>query len=380
VGAQTGSIRDRFDGSGQAQPIAGGLNRTLTIRDFAAQDRRLAQLDGAVRAIDPATADNLLAANFYTDFDLQVSTVLSAYEYGIRDWLNVGIRVPVMTFEGHARFSAQTVNNANAARARLGSLSREASDGLRALAAQSLDTAYFQKKVFAEKGYEAPHDFNITELGDAELGAKLRFYNGSYWVSSLTLGTRAPTGSRASRTNIFDAGSGNGAWAAAAQAFNDFYPLSWLTLGSNLRAGYTFPDRFGVAVPKDASDALPSARDQDGQWQEVLRRQGFEFLGEVSATARLDRGRWQGWGAFQFYDKGQDSYFGDGPLYYQGLSDATGISYRSLELGAGYSSVPDFLARKAKVPFEANVLYNWVVAGRNWPVMSYARVDLIGYF
>lgn len=380
VGAQTGGIKDRFDDSGQSQSIAAGLNRSLVLSDYAAMDPRLKKLDGALRSVDPALADQLLATNLATDFELRVRTVMPAYEYGVRDWLNVGVRVPVVTREGRARFLAQTVNNAAAARARIGGLSPELGEGLRDLGAQRFDTAYFQGKLFAEKGYDAPSDFSKTELGDVEFGGKFRLVKQDSWISSLQIGARAPTGSRPSRTNIFDRGSGNGAWAAGVQLFNDVYPKSWLTLGSNVRGGYYFPDRFETAVPKDPSDLLPSSRDQDGQWRTVSRRQGFEFLGEISATARFDRRRWQAWGAYQVLNKGADSFSGDGKLYYDGLSQGTAVDTRSLEAGIGYSSIPDFLERRTKVPFEINALYNWMIAGRNSPVISYGRVDLIGYF
>ena len=380
VTAVTGGIRDSFGPEGQAQSLAAGLNRSLSISDFARLNPRVAALEKALRAVDANLADNLVATNLFADFELRARTIVSAYEYGIRDWLNVGVRVPVVSRSGRAGFSAQTANGANALRARLGSLSQDVDEGLRAFAQQELGTEYFDAAVFSAKGYDTPASFDKTELGDAELGFKARFYQDSYLVSSAILGFRAPTGSRASRYNLFDKGSGAGAWAGAIQAFNDVYPLSWLTVGSAVRAAYYFPDRYETAVPKDANDALPSVREQDGQWRTVDRRMGFEWLGEFSTTARFFGKRVQTWAAFQFTSRGADTFSGADSVYYGGLSTNTGIESRNFELGIGYASIPDFLAHRVKVPFEINALYNWTVAGRNTPVVSYARVDMIGYF
>ena len=380
VGAQTAAIRDQIDMVGTARPIAGALNRNLSLQDYAALDPRVGQLEKAIRSLDPKLADELVSTNISTQFELQGRTALVAYEYGVRDWLNVGVRAPLVMRQGRARFGASTQNNAQAVRARVGALSRDLSDGLDAFAAQALDTAYFQNKLFTEKGYDVPTDFSKTELGDVEFGFKTRFHKNAYSTSSLLVGMRAPTGSLPSRTNLFDRGSGGGAWAAGVQAFNEVYPFSWLTLGSAVRLGHHFPFRMGMAVPKDEADALPSVRPEDGQWRTVTRRLGFEVTGELSATASLYGGRLLAWGAHQFVQRGAESVRGEDGLRYALLERNTYLDQRTFEIGTGYSSIPDFRAGRASVPFEIQALYNWLVAGRNTPVISFLRVDLMAYF
>lgn len=392
VGIQTSSVSDKLNSNGKLEPIAGGLNRSVTEKDMANQKgadaAQLKQLIAGVQQVEGAYGNvtnyssGLVSANMYTDFRLRATQVMPAYEYGISENWNVGIRIPIVNRSVQASFRASAVNNAAAAAADFKNTpgAEPLVAGLNQLAAQKFDTAFFTNQLFLSKGYEAPRDFNNTAVGDIEVGTKYRFHKSEKMTSSLQTGLRVPTGKRPSRTNIFDAGTGNGSWATGAYLFNDFYPTSRWTLGTAFKTIYNLPDRFQAAVPRDANDALPSNLPQDGQVQTVDRSTGMEYNGEISSTVKLFKNAVTPWVAYQWFQHGIDRYSGPGNLYYSGLEEGTDYTRHALELGVAYSTVPAFAAKKAKIPYSIEALYNRTFAGRNASYVSYVRLDLVSYF
>ena len=387
VGIQTSPISDKLNSGGKLEPMSSGLNRSVTAKDMAAGNPQLQQLLAGVQKAEKLYpnsnySSNLVTANMYSNFELKATQVMPCYEYGVSENLNLGIRIPIVNRSAQASFRASATNNASVAAKNLKNTpqAQPLIDGLNQLATVPFDTGYFTNELFLKKGYEAPRDFNKTAVGDIEIGTKYRFRKTDRMTSSLQTGLRIPTGKRPSRTNIFDTGTGNGTWAAGAYLFNDFYPTSRWTLGTAFKTIYNLPDRFQTAVPRDASDALPSNLPQDGQVKTVSRTSGMEYNGEISSTVKLFKNAVTPWIAYQWFQHGVDKYSGPGNLYYSGLEDGTDFTRHALEFGAGYSTVPAFAAKKAKIPYTIEALYNRTFAGRNTSYVSYVRVDLISYF
>lgn len=383
VGIQTGTVTEKLNSNGRIEPIANGLNKSLTAADLAKNNSDLQKLmDGVTTAHlgNQEAANNLVNANLYGDFQLQATQVIPCYEYGLTENFNLGIRIPVIRRKVQASFRAESVNNAAAIGRDVNGMSAELDAGLAQLASMQFGTAFFTNQVFTSKGYEAPHDFDDTALGDIEVGGKYRLYRSELWTSSIQSGLRLPTGKRASRTNIFDTGTGNGTLATGVYLFNDVYPISNWTVGTTFKGIYNLPDQYIVAVPKNADDALPSNLPQDGQVQTVSRTSGMEYNAELSSTFRLFKNSVTPWVAYQWVQHGLDKYSGPGDLYYQGLEDGTDYTRHALEFGAGYTTVPAFAAKKASIPYTIEALYNRTFAGRNTTMISYVRLDLIAYF
>lgn len=386
VGVQTGAVTERLNSNGRIEPITSSLNRSLTAADLAKQNPKLQQLVDGVKKVDKVFdrnyADSLVTSNLYSNFDLQATQVMPCYEYGISDKWNLGIRIPIVRRVAHASFSASTVNNANAVKNNYRGVDKtgQLDAGLAQLAAMNLDTNYYTQSIFTSKGYDAPHNFESTDLGDIEVGGKYLIRKSTYHVSSIQTGLRLPTGKRKSRTNIFDSGTGNGTWATGAYLFNDFYPKANWIVGTAFKGIYNLPDKYVTAVPRDENDSLPSNLPQDGQVQQVSRVSGMEYNAELSSTLRLFNSSVAPWIAYQWFQHGVDKYSGTGNLYYAGLEKGTDFTRHAFEIGAGYSTVSAYVAKKAKIPYSIEALYNRTFAGRNASYVSYGRVDLISYF
>lgn len=381
VGIDTSDITQNYSESGAFQNYSAPLNRSLTTKDFVKQKPELGPLVGALNSLQPGAGDRLINANLYSDFSMNVQTVLPALEYGLTDEVSLGVRAPIVKRKVTANFRAIGVNNGHALLDQGGTLfTPEMNAGLTQVAGLSFNQRFFEESIFTSKGYVVPHDFEKTELGDVEFGAKYNFYKNAGFYATTQLGARAPTGSTQSMTDIYDVGSGGGSWAVGIQMFQEYEVTSYLTFGGSEKFTQNLPDTRARAVPKNADDGLPSLLPQDGQVQDVTRQQPLLVETELSSTFYLMDKSVSFWGAYQYLTKGEDRFTGAGDLYYQGLSTGTAQEKNAGELGVGYSTIPAFRKKQFSVPMELQALYNTTLSGKNVPTMSYGRMDLIVYF
>lgn len=382
VGVQTAEISENFNAEGKLEPFALALNRSVTVKDFMAQSAQLGTLVGALNALQPGLGNGLMNSNLYTDSRLNQRIVMPALEYGITSKLTAGIRVPIVTRDSRNAFRADSVNNAQAIASQLGSLSPALTQGLLSVDGMSLDTGFFADSLFTSKGYEAPHDFNKTEVGDIETGLKYQFYRNAKktYAAAAQWGVRLPTGSTPSLTHVFDKGSGGGSYATALQLFQDVSLSRNFVFGTMVKGMHFFSDTRARAVPKDANDALPSLLPEDGQVRDTTRKPGLLFESELALTGLFFEEKFSFWGAYQFGMQGESTYEGPGNLYYAGLSEDTSWRKQTLELGASLYTVPWYRAKQFPFPARVNLIYSTPLAGVNAPLASFVRTDLIVFF
>ena len=385
VGVVTSEVKDTLNESGQAQGLTHSLNRTVTVSDMAARasaadQAKLNSLISGLNSLQPGLGNQLAGSptNLYSDMSVNQQVMLAAFERGITDRFSVGIRAPIVKRSIRHSFRVQRSGNAASIQQMMGTLSPEMSAGLATLA--GMDTAYFESSLFTSKGYEAPTDFEKTQLGDVEFGGKWNFLHSDHANTTAQLGAAAPTGAKSSLRNPFDKGNSREAWSYAVQLFQEIYPARGLTFGAASKLGYSFKDTRERAVPKSADDSLPSLLPADGQVQNVTRQRGYQWESEASAYYRLPGEMFGFWGAYQYGQKGKDSFKGPGNLYYAGLEKGTDWKVQSGELGAEVSMISAFRKGRFAVPMEVSLLYNKTLAGKNTPLSSYTRLDLMVYF
>jgi len=252
--------------------------------------------------------------------------------------------------------------------------------GLDQFSSQSLDSRFFEEAIFEGKGYEAPHSFSKTELGDTEFGVKYNFFQAKGLYLTALLGGRAPTGSAPSLTNKFDTGSGYGNWATGAHLYQTWDATSFLSLGGAEKLTLHFDDTRERAVPRNANDSLPSLLPADGQVQDVSRSQPPKIETEFSATVYPFGKVFSMYGAHQYRAKGKDSFNGPGNLYYNGLADGTNFSAHFAEVGMTFSTIPLYRDKAFFLPMEIQALYNTPLTAENTVLAPFGRMDLIVYF
>jgi hypothetical protein len=385
VGVVTSEVSDTFNEQGKLQSLSHGLNRTVTLSDLAANADaatrvRLHTLISSLNALESGLGNQLAASELSSSLSVQQQISLLALERGVTDRLSLGIRVPVVRRSARNRFHVDTVNNAAAVSSLLGSLSPEITGGLFSVSNQSLDTGFFENALFTAKGYDPPRDFERTQLGDVEFGGKYNFFRSERFYSSVLLGMGAPTGAKADLRNPFDKGNSREAWCYAVQLLQEAYPAKGLTLGAAGKIGHSLKDTRTRAVPRDANDSLPSLLPEHGQVQSVSRQRGYQLDTEVSALYRFDGNKFGLWSAYQFSQKGKDSFSGPGNLHYAGLERNSDWQVQAGEVGAEFSTIPAYRKGTFGLPLEVSLLYNRVLQGRNTPMASYTRMDLMVYF
>lgn len=382
VQVTTEDITDKFGDNGKLSGLSNSLNRSVTFNDFAKAEPSLYKLAGALNAMEAGLGESLLNSQMYSETKMNVNTTLLALEYGVNKKLTLGLRAPITNTIITSKFSVTHTNNAAAISKAMGNkLSKELTDGLETLSRlPSFGTKYFQKTLFTDKGYRSPQNQNHTALGDIEVGAKYQFLQSPKRRMSAQVGLRLPTGEVAPLDDLFYQGTGDGTYAIGALVLHDYDISKNWTTGVMAKVVQAIPDTRARAVPKDEDDALPSLLGKDGQVQDVTKTHALDFESEVSLTYTLDSQKWSFWGALQYLESGRDEYTGAGDLYYQGLENGTEFQKSDIEFGLGYSSIPAFKAKKISVPLKIEGLVKTSLQGKNVPLVSYARMDLIVFF
>ena len=385
VGVMTGEVKDTFNENGDLQGLSYSLNRSVSLSDMrsSASSEKRAQIDqmvGALNGLQAGLGDQLLSSggNLFSDITMKQQVYMPAFEYGVSDKLSLGIRIPIVKRSARISFNAAQGDTARRIKEQVGNLNPALSSGLEALA--GFNTSFYEDQMFISKGYEAPRDFNKTQLGDLEFGGKLNFHKGEYTHSTVQLGFCAPTGAKANMRNPFDKGNSKETWGMAGQFFQEVNPTKALTLGGAAKLSVFLPDTRERAVPLSANDPLPSLKPEAGQVQQVRRQRGSQIDTEVSADLKLFGDAFEVWGAYQYAQKSADSYSGPGNLHYESLGKNSEWNATTGEAGIGYSTIPAFRKKAFKLPLEVTLLYSKTLTGKNTPLSDYARMDLMVYF
>lgn len=382
VGVLTETIQNKFDSQGDVHGITSNLNRSVTTADFISKQPELGTLVGVLNNLEPGLGQKMLNANLYSNFKVNASIVMPAFEYGISDRLTVGVRLPIVRKSVSHEFTAQSVNNALAIAQGLGGLSPEIQAGLAKVGSLSLNNEFFEQSLFTSKGYLAPRSFETTDIGDLEWGAKFQTLKTNSIQQSMTLGLRAPTGRVGAIDNPFDTGSGNGAWATLLQADQALFLGENFQIGCMGKLTFHFEDERRRAVPKDAFDSLPSLMASDGQVQNVTRRQPVKWDTEVYTGYKLFGQTFEIWTAYLFTAKGKDDFEGAASdrLYYPGLAVGTDQVLHSWSVGIEFSTIPWFRAKTFAIPMQLYAFYNTPLSGKNVNLGPFGRMDLKFYF
>lgn len=385
VGAATSNVKDTINEDGKLQSLSYSLNRTVTISDLAANASpetrvQLNTLISSLNTLQPGLGDQLAGSQLQSKFEMQQQLSLVAMEYGLTPRLSLGIRAPVVRRIAKNNFRANAVNNAAAINNSLGNISASATAGLSGVSSQQLDTAFFENALFTSKGYQSPRDFEKTQLGDVEFGGKYNVFKNDYLYSSFLIGFAAPTGAPASMENPFDKGISREAWSYAIQGLQEVYPVKDISIGAAAKLSYSLRDSRQRAVPRNANDTLPSLLPKDGQVENVARQRGLQLETEISAGYKFFGDVLGIWSAYQYSSKSKDKFFGTGNLYYEGLAKNTDWKMHAMEFGGEFSTIPAFRRKKFPVPMDISLLYNQTLRGKNTPMVSYTRLDLMVYF
>ena len=379
AGVNARTVTGKFNENGERGSL-GGANQTITMAKLAAANPQVAMLRDNLNAFADGLGDNLYTGNLYQDISVQQRIYGAAFEYGLSERWNFGVRFRVVEQHIRSGLTVDATNNAGSVRRLVqGNAATVAALDAGLVQVSNFDQTFWENTLFRSKGYDAPSDKDLTSLGYTEAGVKYLIYKNDWYLMSTLGGVRLPTGRDESLTNPLDRGTGGNYWGAAAQWQQEFVASSALSFGTSARYDYYFKDTKKKAVPKNEDDVLPSLLPGDGQVQTVKRKPGNRVEAELSSTLKLGE-QFSVWGAYQYQRKVKDDYSGPGNLYYAGLEKNTDFEATNGETGVEFSTIQLYRKKKFAMPMQVALTYNTTLSGYNTADASYGRVDLKFYF
>jgi len=379
VGVTANPVLRTLNAEGERQNLMGAMEQTLTAKDIAASNADLQALYNGLNQFEAGLGDSLITADLLPQAEVNARQMVFALEYGLTNRISLGIIVPTVQMKVQASFDAR-VNSQAAQVAERTQGVPALEQGVAQFQANTPTAQTFANGIFVDNGYKTPSNFEYSGLSDIELGAKVQYLNASAWRGTCLAGVRAPTATyKDDPSNLLDSGTGDGQWDLAAECANEFDPLKTVTLGVAARYTVQLPNSYRQAVLRDGStDPLPNLNDSS-LVQPIRRDLGDMVEAEVSTRVNIGAA-WHVSGLMELAFKAEDRYTGPKSFQIDELgSDSETMAYRA-ELGVGYSTIPEFAAKRFAVPMEVKVAYNTLTQGYSVPMSAYARMDLIVYF
>ena len=387
VGVVTNRVTHQYNEDGVRTPNA--VWRVNAKQMAAAQP----QLKGAVDTLNnirPGLGDNLIFYDVDTGVSVRNQSYVAAYERGISDRMNIGIRVYSMRDQA-SRYSMPKLVRRGDTAGRIKQVSPGAApmldiivEGFRATPekqlAQGFDTGLRQD--LSSKGYQYPTNFSRFRLSYTEVGGKYLIHKGEKSVTSAMLGVRIPTGQENDITNPFDRDIVGDTWGLGLEMYQSYKLFSFLDLRAAAKGKYLFRKTKQRAVPFVADkEGIPSVMAGSDQIKDTTQGSGTRFDGEVAAVVDVIGSTVTAWGAYQYNHTGELNYSGPDAdvFYYEGLKQLSSHS-TAAEFGLAYSTIPAFRAKQFGMPLSVEATYNTMLSGVNVPERSYLRMDLKLYF
>lgn len=383
VFANAPRVDSTLDPAGRLQSLAQPLNRSVTLDDLEAAEPRLKVLRKVLNGYAPELnlGEKVLVSNFYSDVRVEEKRYVLGLLWGITPSISAGFILPYIDRSIVASFHSETTNNASEIRDIIGAATPQVADALQQIESMKFDTAFYEQKLFAENGYRFPRNHRVKGLGDLEIEARAKYFEGEVLNLGLRANIKLPTAShKADISNLLDRDFGDRTVAVRLGSVHTLKLVpNRLSFQSGVFGTWRAPNRQTVAVPRNPGDALANLNDPY-QVEELDRQLGAQL--DVDAGFNLDffRGTVSLFSSYVYTVKSKDKYQGRRELDYKRLASGTDSESQVIESGVELSSVPLFLAKSWPVP--AKLMATWVqpVGGKNSLNARYGRLDAILFF
>jgi|GEM_PF-1277046 len=381
VWGRSGNVNSSYDNSGELISVAQPLNRSVTLDDLASAEPQLGVLENILNGMSAEQlGSNLFMSNFYSNINVMEQRFVTGLLWGVTDRVSLGMIVPIVNRATRVSFEAQTVNNAQAIKERLGNLP-VVGEGLQEFMDAGINTDLFVEEVFIKNGYQAPKSQEFTSLGDIELETRYRYYQSERLNMAVRGTVKLPTAShKADLTNVTDQDVGEGVVSLKLGAIQSFTILPYkLSFHGGIFGTYRMPGDKTVALPRDSNEPLADLNDPY-QIETVRKYLGPSMNADVGLMLDFWKGGVSLMGSYQYILRGENRYVGNRNLDYGRLEEGSGGYEHGMEFSFELSSVPLFLDNKALAP--AKLTFSWYqpLAGKNVIYAPYGRVDVVLLF
>lgn len=304
------------------------------------------ELDAATMAKIDSDTGNFMKTNniaplgkYAPGLELSSLVVGTALEYGVTNDLTLGVIMPIVT--GNSKFSLDFQRSAMGQVGQFG----------------KTDFVKAAEQAAIKYGYHPFENWNQTGLGDIELGVKYRLVNALDWAVATKAGVRLPTGLVDDPDHLTDFGFGDGQTDLGATLLVDYTGVPNILF--NLMTKYTaqLPDHQILRVP-DEGDIFTN------KIENIKRNLGDRFdaalYGEYTLFKNFNFNA-----SYNYFTKKGDTYKSALGYNDYGLMLNTYQMGQTIDLGAGFSTLPWVREGAFAIPMDLGVNFQFPTIGQN---------------
>ena len=374
-------ISNQFSSTGSALSLSHSLNRQITPSEISASNSDLKTLQTVLNGLGPDhLGDSLLSAQMNSDLSAREDHWVTALLWGVTDHWSLGLIVPIIqrTVDLHYNLA---VNNQSAQIHQLVGGMPGVSAGVQQVVAQGITSSTFNNAIFTQNGFDVPHSTSRKIMGDLVLDSRWLAYQGKYVSFGFNTQVQLPTSrEQSSLTNLLDQELAENSWgfkpSLVSVVKTGIGNLEWSTSTTyNVRIA----KQKRAAFANSSSEMLPNLNNPN-----QIENVDFRYGNEVSLGTGL------GWSHFQealglgldfvWTHKDRDSIEGTRNLDYARLTDNSDSEVRRIEASISFSSIRMFQRKVFAMPFNASFTWSRPLSGRNTPIASIGRFDVVFFF
>ncbi len=368
----TTEVDNKFDGYGSIVPLADSFNRPVTWAQLinsrpSATERGL--LKGGLEAEGVSMGD--VAGSSQGIVNARINSLVPVFAWGISENITLGVGLPIVYASTHVDTGWSV---APAAQEKINDLMTKGYKG-KLLSFKSMLQNVVTTQI-ANDGYQPLQDESHTDIGDLNIGMKIKVYSSELVNVAIAPKLVAPTGPTPDVNKVVDVRPGDGRWNAGVAAIADFNLTHRLTLSTSASYLYQFVSDQAVRVPREADLVLSPDIDPD-----VQVKRG-DIMGASLGTHYHFNDHLEAGVGYSFQYKNPDSY--EGGMYtpdrYGFLQQDTYQVMQSTIVSFTASTVALYRAGIIPVPMDVTIAWSHVLSGSDVSLNDMAIFELGAYF
>lgn len=331
--------------------------------------------------VDAALAESVDLGKIDVTPEIKVKADAFGLAWGLSDRLMVAVGVPVMkasvTLSGGYYNSGAIANAAKQLRAITDPNVKDKATAFAQVLEQlpEIKGEYLEGVIVNNFGYKPVGNWYGSGIGDVQLFAQYKTYEGEKYKNALKFGVELPTGRTDDPDNLLDIPFGSGYYKTYLEAQND-YQIVDEYLALNVMGRYQYDWSADRTYRLRPSLSFPLTSDKEN----IHYKPGNVWLFGTELSTKL----WKSVGfstALSRKIKSRDSIHGARSNYdYALLEHGTDTRTDTLEATLSYSTVDLFLRKRFPVPLKIGATVSRVIAGRNTEQVNQTSLNFEMYF
>lgn len=416
VGVAVPALNKRWNNSGEKEDLMAKFEGNKSSDTLLGSSALLQQASSGLNKIGdasgaPGLGDDLFSINIAAPAEISAQRAIIAAEHGVNKWLSLGIIIPLVKVSGKAS-SKFTVghNNVPNALGHIAAVKANLNDQLtanpnlpedqvtaikqqiagidRITAGLSplkndLAVAASLKQNLVGMGYTLPENYELSGMGDIEVGGKMKYITTKDIHGTIQAGFRLPTTTHTpDQSNLLDSGIGDDQLDFALMANHEYHPTKNWVIGSSIEYVRQFKDSVSkYVVPKGSTFPLPDLTNDALLDPKISRKLGDEVNAELSTSYYFGDRTWKVSATYMLNYAAASQFSGSKAfLDYDSLGENTEYNAHSAQIGVQYSTIPAFKRKDFAVPMEFRLYYNKRLAGKNASASEFYRLGTLVYF